>query len=269
MSSNDKVSESEGVSQLRHVAIIMDGNNRWARENNKRGIVGHQTGAERLYNILEACEDHNIEVLTVFAFSSENWRRPKTEVTALMSLFSASLRRYRSELKQKGVSLKVIGRRDRFSARIQKQILDVEEHTQGQPRTLVVAADYGGRWDIVEAAKTIASKVRSGELFVDDIDEKQFDAETCLSGLPEVDLLIRTGSETRISNFLLWQLSYSELFFADCYWPDFDTDWLDKAVSVFYQRQRRFGENPDGHHVPKALKSAGHLSGSKAKERSC
>lgn len=237
-------SQKFSASRLRHVAIIMDGNNRWAKDRDLKGIAGHQAGAERLQEIVEACKPHEIEVLTVFAFSSENWSRPKQEVKGLMSLFAASLRRYRVELKKQNVSLRVVGRRDRFSARLQKLIAEVEEHTAGCERTLVVAADYGGRWDIVNAARSMAEKAVAGELDIAQFDENTFNQYLCLSDLPEVDLLIRTGSEQRISNFLLWQLSYAELFFADCYWPDFDSAWFGKAIEAFYSRQRRFGNNP-------------------------
>lgn len=230
--------------KLRHVAMIMDGNNRWAREHGLKGIAGHKAGAERLQAVVEACEGHDIEVLTVFAFSSENWSRPRQEVKGLMSLFAASLRRYRKELKQRDVSLRVIGRRDRFSKSLQKLIREVEEHTSEGKRTLVVAADYGGRWDITNAALAVAEKISSGDLEKASVDESVLSAYLCLSDLPDVDLLIRTGAEKRISNFLLWQLSYAELFFADCYWPDFDNAWFDKAVAEFYTRQRRFGNNP-------------------------
>lgn len=238
--------QGEADSALRHVAIIMDGNNRWAKEKGVKGIAGHQAGAERLQEIVEACKDHSIEVLTVFAFSSENWRRPKQEVKGLMSLFAASLRRYRSELKKQDVALRVVGRRDRFSSALQKLIFDVEKHTAGGSRTLVVAADYGGRWDITQAIKAAALAVQDGSLNPSEIDEQAANSFMCLSDLPEVDLLIRTGSETRISNFLLWQISYAELFFANCYWPDFDQGWFSRAIDEFHQRQRRFGDNPLG-----------------------
>lgn len=227
-----------------HVAIIMDGNNRWAKDRNLAGFAGHQAGADRLRDILEGCLENQVEVLTVFAFSSENWSRSKQEVGALMSLFSSVLKRYKKELKAQGISLRVIGRRDRFSSRLQKLIGDVEEETAGGKYSLVVAADYGGRWDIAEAAKNLALKVQEGELSPEAIDEELFAKELCLCDLPPVDLMIRTGAEHRISNFLLWQISYSELFFANCYWPDFDKNWLKKAINDYKRRQRRFGKNP-------------------------
>lgn len=227
-----------------HIAIIMDGNNRWAKDRNLTGFAGHQAGADRLKDVIEGCLEQGIKVLTVFAFSSENWNRSKQEVGALMSLFSSVLKRYRKELKAQNISLKVIGRRDRFSERLQKLIVDAEKETAGGEYTLVVAADYGGRWDLTEAAKLVAKKVQSGELDANDIDEETISQHCQLSDLPPVDLLIRTGAEHRISNFLLWQISYSELYFANCYWPDFDKNWLKKAVSDFKRRQRRYGTNP-------------------------
>lgn len=227
-----------------HIAIIMDGNNRWAKDRNLAGFAGHQAGADRLKDIIEGCLEQQVKVLTVFAFSSENWSRSKQEVGALMSLFSSVLKRYRKELKAQNISLKVIGRRDRFSERLQKLIADAEKETAGGEYTLVVAADYGGRWDMVEASRAVAEKVKAGELEPADIDEELIGKHCQLSELPPVDLLIRTGAEHRISNFLLWQISYSELYFASCYWPDFDRHWLKKAISDFRHRQRRYGTNP-------------------------
>ena len=233
-----------GENNLQHIAVIMDGNNRWAKDRGLIGAKGHQAGADRLKDILENCIELDIDVLTVFAFSSENWNRSKQEVEALMTLFSSILKKYKKELKARGVSLRVIGRRDRFSSGLQKLIDRAEQETAGGERTLVVAADYGARWDISEAAKQLALKVQRGELSADEIDEQQLDKHCQLSDLPPVDLLIRTGGEYRISNFLLWQISYSELYFADCYWPDFDKNWLQKAVEDYRGRQRRYGSNP-------------------------
>jgi undecaprenyl diphosphate synthase len=231
-------------SSLRHVAIIMDGNNRWARDRGLPPLSGHQAGADRLKETLKAAKEEGIEVITVFAFSSENWKRSKQEVGGLMSLFASSLRRYRKQLLDDDVELRVIGRRDRFSDRLNKLIAQVESQTAGGSYKLVIAADYGGQWDIVQAARSMAEAVAAGEIKPTDIDEERFSKAICLSDLPPVDLLIRTGAETRISNFLLWQLSYAELYFSQCYWPDFDTSWFKKAIREFYRRQRRFGTNP-------------------------
>lgn len=229
---------------LRHVAVIMDGNNRWARDRGLPSLSGHQAGADRLKEIIECCKSEDIEVLTVFAFSSENWKRSKQEVGGLMSLFASSLRRYRKELIENDVRLRVIGRRDNFSDRLNKLITQVERQTAGGSRVLVIAADYGGQWDIVQAARTMAEEVAAGKITPDEITEERFGEAICLSDLPPLDLLIRTGAETRVSNFLLWQLSYAELFFTQCFWPDFDKHWFQKATREFHRRQRRFGTNP-------------------------
>ena len=227
-----------------HIAIIMDGNNRWAKDRSLGGFAGHQAGSDRLKDIVKGCLEQRVRVLTVFAFSSENWCRSKREVGVLMSLFLSMLKRYRKELKAQNISLRVIGRRDRFSLRLQKLIAEAEKETAGGGYILNVAADYGGRWDIAEAAKAVAQQVKSGDLAIDDIDEATVGQHCQLADLPPVDLLIRTGAEQRISNFLLWQISYSELYFANCYWPDFDRNWLKKAIDDFKGRQRRYGSNP-------------------------
>lgn len=230
---------------LRHVAIIMDGNNRWAKQRGMAGVSGHKVGVERIRDVMAACQEVGVEVLTVFAFSSENWRRPPVEVEALMSLFLLYLKNEAKALKKKDVALRVIGNRERFSPSIQKAIAAAEELTRGGKTTLVIAADYGGRWDIAEAAKKIAHQVAAGELDPAMITEDFLHAHTCLADLPPLDLLIRTGGEVRISNFLLWQCAYAELFFSDKLWPDFDGDELKKASASFHERQRRFGMTGD------------------------
>ena len=230
---------------LRHVAIIMDGNNRWAKQRGMAGVSGHKVGVERIRDVMAACQEVGIEVLTVFAFSSENWRRPPVEVEALMSLFLLYLKNEAKALKKKGVALRVIGNRERFSPSIKKAIAAAEELTRGGKTTLVIAADYGGRWDIAEAAKKIAQQVAAGELDSASITEESLHAHTSLADLPPLDLLIRTGGEVRISNFLLWQCAYAELFFSDKLWPDFDGEELKKAVASFDERQRRFGMTGD------------------------
>jgi undecaprenyl diphosphate synthase len=223
----------------------MDGNNRWAKQRGMAGVSGHKVGVERIRDVMAACQEVGVEVLTVFAFSSENWRRPPVEVEALMSLFLLYLKNEAKALKKKDVALRVIGNRARFSASIQKAIVAAEELTRGGKTTLVIAADYGGRWDIAEAAKKIAHQVAAGELDPAAITEDSLHANTCLADLPPLDLLIRTGGEVRISNFLLWQCAYAELFFSDKLWPDFDGDELKKAASSFHERQRRFGMTGD------------------------
>lgn len=226
---------------LRHVAIIMDGNNRWAKQRGLPGVSGHKVGVERIRDVMSACQELGVEVLTLFAFSSENWKRPPREVEALMSLFLLYLKNEARALKKKGVALRVIGNRERFSPAIKKAIDDAEALTRGGATTLAIAADYGGRWDIANAAQQLARKVAAGELAVEDVSEERLHAHTGLADLPPLDLLIRTGGELRISNFLLWQAAYAELYFSDKLWPDFDGAELTQAADCFYQRQRRFG----------------------------
>ncbi|ACE85791.1 polyprenyl diphosphate synthase [Cellvibrio japonicus] len=231
--------------KLRHVAIIMDGNNRWAKQRGMPGVSGHKVGVERIRDVMAACQELEVEVLTVFAFSSENWRRPPKEVDALMSLFQLYLKNEAKALKKKDVALRVIGNRSRFSPSIQQAIASAEAVTRGGSTTLVIAADYGGRWDIAQAAQHLAGQVARGELSVDEIDEHKLDSLTSLADLPPLDLLIRTGGELRISNFLLWQAAYAELYFSDKLWPDFDGSELKRAAESFYSRQRRFGMTGD------------------------
>lgn len=226
---------------LRHVAIIMDGNNRWAKQRGMAGVAGHKVGVERIRDVMSACRELNIEVLTVFAFSSENWKRPPKEVEALMSLFLIYLKQEAKELRKKGVRLRVIGNRARFSPTIQKAIEAAEELTRDGQTTLVIAADYGGRWDIAQAAQQLAIKVAKGELAPEAITEDALHEHTALAQLPPLDLLVRTGGELRISNFLLWQAAYAELYFTEKLWPDFDGAELHRAAASFHERQRRFG----------------------------
>ncbi|WP_347331953.1 polyprenyl diphosphate synthase [Marinimicrobium locisalis] len=230
---------------LRHIAIIMDGNNRWAKERGMSGISGHKEGAERIRDIMTACQDLGIEVLTLFAFSSENWKRPRKEVDALMSLFQWYLKQEAKELQKKGVRLRVVGNRSRFTPSLQKAITEAEKRTRDGKTTLVIAADYGGRWDIAQAAQRLAEQVKAGELDSADIDEHLLHEQTSLAGLPDPDLLIRTGGEVRISNFLLWQCAYAELYFSRALWPDFDAAELKAAADDFHRRQRRFGRTGD------------------------
>lgn len=230
---------------LRHIAIIMDGNNRWAKQRGMSGVAGHKVGAERIRDIMTACQELEIEVLTLFAFSSENWKRPNKEVEALLSLFQWYLKQEAKELRKKNVRLKVVGNRSRFSPSLQKAIDKAEDQTRDGQTTLVIAADYGGRWDVVQAARQLAEKVQAGALTSADIDEHSLHQHTCLGGFPDPDLLIRTGGEQRISNFLLWQCAYAELFFSPTLWPDFGADELLAAAADFHRRQRRFGRTSE------------------------
>jgi undecaprenyl diphosphate synthase len=231
----------------RHIAVILDGNNRWAKKRGLQGVEGHRQGAITLKNIVKACAAiDQVEVLTVFAFSSENWRRPEEEVQALMMLFWEALQKEVPELAENGVCLKFIGDFSPFNDRIRAEMRKAEQLTAENRRlTLVVAINYGGRWDIVQAAKKIAQMVEAGEYTAAEIDEKLFDRFTSLSDFPNVDLCIRSGGEKRVSNFLLWQIAYSELYFTDVLWPDFDQTVLNQALLWFSQRQRRFGRTQD------------------------
>ncbi len=233
------------INCLRHVGIIMDGNNRWAKQRGMPGPAGHKAGVERIRDVMKACRRHGVEVLTLFAFSSENWQRPAKEVDALMALFLSYLKREAKRLQKEGVRLQVIGNRTRFSPRILRAIETAEAMTRDGGTHLVIAADYGGRWDIANAAQRLAQKVSDGVLEPEQIDENCLHQHTSLAGLPELDMLIRTGGELRISNFLLWQCAYAELHFSDLLWPDFDEAALDLAVEAFYRRQRRFGLSGD------------------------
>jgi undecaprenyl diphosphate synthase len=230
------------LNKPRHIAIIMDGNNRWAKERGLSVSAGHRAGVENLSDTLEACKKHGVEVLTVFAFSSENWLRPAKEVSALMSLFMRYLDKEASRLQQNGVQLRIIGERSRFSKKLQEKMARVEAMTApNATTTLVIAADYGGRWDIAQAAKSLAQSVQKGELDLDAITPEMLDRKISLAELPPPDLCIRTGGDHRISNFLLWQFAYTELYFTETFWPDFGATNLDLAIKDYSSRQRRFG----------------------------
>ena len=226
----------------RHVAIIMDGNNRWAKQRGLPGVAGHRAGVEAIRDVMRACRKHGVEVLTLFAFSSENWSRPSAEVAALMQLFSLYLNNEVKKLHEDNVRLRFIGERSRLSAALQKKMAEAERFTAGNTASqLVIAVDYGGQWDIVNAARSLAQRVERGELRAAAIDAELFDRATALSDLPKLDLLIRTAGEQRISNFLLWQVAYAELYFTESYWPDFDEVEMLRALQAFDQRERRFG----------------------------
>lgn len=230
----------------RHVAIIMDGNGRWAKKRFMPRFAGHQAGVEAVRDIVKACVERKIEVLTLFAFSSENWRRPDEEVSLLMKLFMSALDREVKRLHKNGVRLRVVGDIAAFPAKLQQQIKVSEELTRDNKLLqLNIAANYGGRWDIVQACKKLARAAVDGEITVEQIDEQLLERQLSLAGLPEPDLFIRTGGEERISNFLLWQLAYSEFFFTATLWPDFSVGLFDEAIESFKKRQRRFGRTGD------------------------
>ena len=240
MAMSDPTAESS-THPLKHIAVIMDGNNRWAKERGLGGIGGHEAGVERIRDILKAAKQRGVKVVSLFAFSSENWKRPDLEVRGLMSLFSSYLKKEAKALRDDGVRLKVIGNRSHFSDRLKRLIDDAENMTASGEFTLVLCVDYGGRWDIVSAAQKVASDVQTGRLRPSDINEAVLGKYMQLDGMPDPDLCIRTAGEQRISNFLLWQMAYTEFYFADCYWPDFDASALDVAIDEYYSRQRRFG----------------------------
>lgn len=231
----------------RHVAIIMDGNGRWAQARMLPRSAGHKAGADAVDAVTRACAERGIGILTLFAFSSENWSRPKSEVTQLLDLFLRALQNRVQELHRNNIRLRVIGERSAFSKKLQHQIATAEQLTQANSGlTLNIAANYGGRWDIVQAACALARKVESGELRADAIDDAQFTAQLSLAGMPEPDLFIRTGGEQRISNFLLWQLAYTELYFTEVLWPDFKAAEFAQALAAYALRQRRFGQVGEG-----------------------
>lgn len=229
----------------RHVAIIMDGNNRWAKRHNLMGAAGHKAGVEAVRGVLDVCKKQSIEVLTLFAFSSENWRRPTTEVRALLALLMRYLRNEVDELHRDNVRIQFIGRRDRFSERINGLFERSESLTRDNTgSTLVIAVDYGGHWDIAEATRSLAERVKSGVLDPADITPELLGAQLSTGHLPPPDLCIRTGGDSRVSNFLLWQFAYTELFFTDTLWPDFNEQAFEAALRDFRMRERRFGGRP-------------------------
>jgi undecaprenyl diphosphate synthase len=230
----------------RHVAIIMDGNNRWAKKRLLPGVAGHKAGVDAVRAVIEVCAEAGVEVLTLFAFSSENWQRPAEEVGALMELFLSALRREARKLKENAISLRIIGDRSRFHPELQAAMREAEQQTAGESRfVLQVAANYGGQWDIAQAAQRLAREVQAGHLQPEDITPGLLQGCLATGDLPLPDLCIRTGGEHRISNFLLWQLAYSELYFSDLYWPDFKHEAMRKALADFSKRQRRFGKTSE------------------------
>ncbi len=219
-----------------HIAIVMDGNGRWANKRFLPRIAGHKQGVESLKRCAKACDARGVRVLTVFAFSSENWQRPKDEVSGLMDLFAMALGREVKQLKTDGVQLRFVGDRDGLSAKVRQGIEQAEVSTAANTRLVLnVCFNYGGRWDIVQAAAKLAAQARP-------VTEESLSQAMALAHVPDPDLVIRTGGEQRISNFLLWQSAYSEFFFTDALWPDFDEAALDAAIASYAQRERRFGK---------------------------
>ena len=226
----------------RHIAIIMDGNGRWAKSRYLPRTAGHHAGVGSVRKVIEYCGAAGVEVLTLFAFSSENWRRPQQEVSMLMSLFLVTLEKEAEKLHKKNVRMRVIGDRTAFACELQQKIAAVENLTADNTGlNLVVAAKYGGRWEITQAARRLAAKVAAGQLEAEAVTDDVLANNLELADLPEPDLFIRTGGEKRISNFLLWQLAYTELYFTETLWPDFDEAALEEAIKDYSSRQRRFG----------------------------
>ncbi len=226
----------------RHIAIIMDGNGRWAQKRFMPRAMGHQAGVKTVRKIVEYCANQKIEVLSLFAFSSENWRRPETEVSLLMALFMATLQREINKLDRNNIRLRFIGDRSAFPEKLQQKMAEGEAQTEHNTAlTLVIAANYGGHWDICQAFQKISQKIAAGELAQQDITETLINQHLSTADLPEPDLFIRTGGEQRVSNFMLWQLAYAEMYFTPALWPDFDQNTLAEAINSFKGRQRRFG----------------------------
>jgi undecaprenyl diphosphate synthase len=230
----------------RHIAVIMDGNGRWAKQRFMPRVAGHQRGVEALREVVKACRDLGVEYLTVFAFSSENWRRPADEVSFLMTLFLKMLEREVAKLHQNNIRLKIIGDRSPFDDKLKQAMLEAEQLTAGNSAlTLTIAANYGGRWDVMQAVKAM---LKQHPQLVQSFNEQDLQPFLSMSDAPEPDLFIRTGGEQRISNFMLWQLAYTELYFTDTLWPAFDRNELDKAIASYQKRERRFGRTSEQLH---------------------
>lgn len=229
-----------------HIAIIMDGNGRWAKQRHQPRFMGHHAGVKSVENIVKCCVKQGVAVLSLFAFSSENWRRPSKEVSLLMELFGLALKQQVKRLHQNNIRLCIIGDISKFSDSLQKQITQAQQLTQNNTGLIInVAANYGGRWDITQAVQKLTAKVKSGEIAPEEITEDSISEGLSTASLPEPDLFIRTGGEQRVSNFLLWQMAYTEFYFTETLWPDFDDKELDKAIRSFCQRERRFGKTSE------------------------
>lgn len=227
----------------RHIAVIMDGNGRWAKKRLLPRTAGHKAGVKAARKLLENCIKNDISVLTLFAFSSENWLRPKAEINELMELFFSNLQKELPSFQKHDIQVRFIGDLGQFSSQLQQRISTTQQQTiNNKGLVLVIAVSYGGRWDIVQATKRLAQQVSDGQLQIDEIDENKFAQVISLADLPAPDLFIRTSGEQRISNFLLWQLAYAELYFTETFWPDFTDKHFQAALNFFQQRVRRFGK---------------------------
>jgi len=226
-----------------HIAIIMDGNGRWAKEKGLPRSIGHREGSKRIKEIVKEAKKLGIKIMTVFAFSTENWNRPKEEIALLFSYLKDFLTNYKNELVKENIRLNIIGRRDRFSKDVIMKIEEVEGATHNNNSFIFnIALDYGGKWDIAAAARKVAGDYKNGKISEDEINEDTFGKYLALGDMPDPELLIRTSGEERISNFLLWNLAYAELYFPGIYWPDFNEKELAKAIEVYSSRNRRFGK---------------------------
>ena len=226
-----------------HIAIIMDGNGRWAKSLGKERFEGHIEGVDSVRECIKAARRNGVRYLTLYAFSSENWGRPAEEVNALMELFCKSVIAETPELKAQGVRVMMIGRRDRFSEKVCSHLQQIEEQTaEGQSLTLVLAFDYSSRYEIVQAAKSIAQRIASGDIKAEDVCEQDIQSALYTAAIPDPDFIIRTSGECRLSNFLLWQASYAEMYFPQTMWPDFKQSEFDKALEVYASRERRYGK---------------------------
>ena len=229
-----------------HIAIIMDGNGRWAEKRHYPRFIGHRAGAKVVTDIVDHCVKLNIKVLSLFAFSSENWRRPSKEVRLLMELFHAALEHQLQRIHKNNIRLQIIGDVHKFLPSLRRQIQRLQQLTACNTGLILnIAANYGGRWDIVQAVQTIARKATMGKISVNMISEKMISDSLTTAVLPEPDLFIRTGGEQRVSNFLLWQMAYTEFFFTDTLWPDFNVSSLNRAIASFTERERRFGKTSE------------------------
>lgn len=225
-----------------HIAIIMDGNGRWAERQGKPRNAGHRAGVESVRKVMETCGESGVKVLTLFAFSSENWKRPQSEVNLLMELFLIALKQEIKRINRRNVRLRVIGDVSAFPHKLQQRIMDAEALTADNDGMLLqIAANYGGRWDIVQAARKLAGEVQAGRMKLADIDEDSMGQVMSFPDVAEPDLLIRTGGERRISNFMLWQSAYTEFYFTDVLWPDFHEQEILAAMKDFAGRERRYG----------------------------
>lgn len=229
-----------------HVAVVMDGNGRWANKRLLPRSVGHRQGAQASRKIVEACLKCNIKYLTLFAFSSENWQRPREEVRSIMELFFSSLKNDAEVLHEQGIRVRFIGGRAQFSTQLRELIDKTETLTKANDKMLLsIAVDYSGRWDLMQASKQLFKQVQLQGLNIDELDENAFEKHLSTYPLPDPDLFIRTGGEQRISNFLIWQLAYTELYFSDTLWPDFDAEELELAFASYAKRKRRYGLVPE------------------------